>query len=263
MVINGKKLTIVFFLNKDVKSRKAKVENILLYPLYVRVSYNRRNTKFAIGNSWYAESVEEDLNDNEVLITIKGIIEKIVAYEAKNIGDRYEIKGLGKRLGTYFSNLLNAMYLSLNNTLNKEVGKTMAYIQFQEWNTLPLKQKVDEGVRFLKNKVSNNLSNHIILIYLLEEFAPQMFVYAWLMNDDRNIFLQRVKKKFAAARASGEKLVLGYIPVEGLDKDKGLQEFASVIDNVCKGLLNIGYTDKPDFRGVDIDLLAGKAKVRK
>ncbi|UII32825.1 hypothetical protein LVD17_03130 [Fulvivirga ulvae] len=106
-----KKVTIKHFLNKSLGPGP-------VHPLYIMVTYNRKNTQF-----------KSRINDD--FIHIEGthtthkidherrIIRAIVEHEINLHGDNYEVKGLGNKYETYGTPLLTALSEYLKHQLGE------------------------------------------------------------------------------------------------------------------------------------------------
>ena len=99
MKILEKKLNIVFYLNEDLKAiRFYDGEKVLcLYPVYVRVTYNRITTRFVYGNVWYPLIKSHHINQDPFFLKQKNLIEMFVQEEIDMYGDKYRITGIGSR----------------------------------------------------------------------------------------------------------------------------------------------------------------------
>lgn len=263
MVIDGKKLTVKFFLNKEVKGKRINVGPNTKYPLYIRVTYNRSSTKFIAGNNWFDESVEADLEEMPTLKGVKSAIEKIVEYEVKNASGKYKIVGLGDRMKTYSSNLSDAINQSLLTVLSKEVGKSMPYIEYQNWTKIEFRGRVKKGLQFLGKDLPNNIKTHAVLADLLDKLGKSISVFGWIMSDERLSFIERLRK--IGSLYSEEKsipLAFDYIPMIGLDKEEGIQEIVSLLNDVCSQLLQIKYTSFIEAKSISYDDVEKAFKVK-
>ena len=108
-----KKITVVYFLNKSVKP---KIENNkTLYPLYLRITYNRVSTKVKVlgvnGNEVLLEEKYDLLEYSDLEVLLKSsynffycdpaMISKIIQKEISFFKDRFTLKGFGKTIGYY------------------------------------------------------------------------------------------------------------------------------------------------------------------
>lgn len=106
---NKKKVTIKHFLNKSVTGFGA------YHPLYVMVTYNRRNTQFKSVVTSPFQSLDEAKKDFHWQLTNEErIIKMLVEYEARRLEEKFEIKGIGNKYGLYRTLLIEI----LNNYLN-------------------------------------------------------------------------------------------------------------------------------------------------
>lgn len=254
MVINGKKLTVKFFLNKEVKGKQVNIEGIIQYPLYVRVTYNRSTTKFIAGNNWFPEFEESHLEENPTLQGVKSAIEKIVEYEVKNSTGDYKIAGLGDRVKTYSSNILEALNRSLIVSLENELGKVMPYVEFKEWEELPFPTKVKKGVSYLGKSLSNSIKSQATLAALLGAMGSSLSVYSWIMTKVRFQFIDKLRKVGKEAAKKKEiPEAFEAIPILGLDKEEGIMEVVNLIDSVCSQLLSLKYSSFVEAKSISYD----------
>lgn len=116
-----KKITVKFFLNEAVEPLKGE-ERKSYYPLYVQVTYNRKNMQF---KSKYSEYYD-DLKDVKpsLLEFEERVIKSIVAYEAGKTKGEYDLKGLKKKYDVYSISILEALEHYLKPKLRLVVLKT-------------------------------------------------------------------------------------------------------------------------------------------
>ena len=86
-----KKITVKFFLNKNVEPILG-LGDELLYPVYLQVTYNRRNTQLRSGYMFMYPSLDKVPQDK--LDFEQELIERIIRYEVNRLGDKFELKGL-------------------------------------------------------------------------------------------------------------------------------------------------------------------------
>lgn len=113
------KIGVRFFLNKKVEQGIAPVDKKLSkYPIYVQVTYNRKNTQFRVELDFVTEEEFNASLDHIDLFEIRHTIEKVIEYEVLTKGDKFQLKGLGKRIEKYNSKLLNVLFSSVNKQLH-------------------------------------------------------------------------------------------------------------------------------------------------
>ncbi len=106
-----KKITVNFFLNKNVQpdsivdGKTGKEKDA--YPLYISVTYNRKNMQFKSNYGLFysdLKSVEAGLLELE-----ENLINKIIRFEHSSGDDDYEMKGLSKRYSIYANSLITIL----------------------------------------------------------------------------------------------------------------------------------------------------------
>lgn len=263
MVINGKKLTIKFFLNKDVKGKHFEFGGVSQYPLYVRVTFNRATTNFIVGNNWFSEMYEKDLEDIPELKEVKKTIGKIVQYEVRNSVGDYRVRGLGDRIRTYYSNIYEAIQKSLLNILTKELGSILSYNEFKQWQKLEFIEKVSKGFTFLGDQATRNLQLQAVLANVIGGIAQSYSVYQWVMTSSRFEFIEKAKKIWGdKSQKTKYMLAFGVIPVEGLSSEEGRQEMVRLIDDLCSQLLSLKYTSFVETESISYDEIGKVLQVK-
>lgn len=116
-----KKITVKFFLNEAVEPVRGEGKK-KYYPLYVQVTYNRKNMQFKSKYSEYYESLDEV--KSSLLQFEETVIKTIVSYEAANVKGEYNLKGLKKKYEVYSTSILEALEHYLKPKLRLAVLKT-------------------------------------------------------------------------------------------------------------------------------------------
>ncbi len=116
-----KKITVKFFLNEAVEPviGEGKKKH---YPLYVQVTYNRKNMQFKSKYSEYYGSLDEV--KPSLLRFEEKVIKSIVSYEVVNITGEYDLKGLKKKYEVYSTSILEVLEHYLKPKLRLAVLKT-------------------------------------------------------------------------------------------------------------------------------------------
>ena len=116
-----KKITIKFFLNRLLEPVSHEQKQAY-YPLYIQVSYNRKNMQL---KSMYGEyyndlkEVQRGLMDFE-----ERVIRKIITHEAGQTLNDYELKGLKRKFEVYSMSILYALERYLKPKLRTAIMKT-------------------------------------------------------------------------------------------------------------------------------------------
>lgn len=116
-----KKITVKFFLNEAVDPVKGE-ERKRYYPLYVQVTYNRKNMQF---KSRYSEYYEHLKDVKPTLLAFEErVISGIISYEAGKAKGEYDLKGLKKKYDVYSISILEVLETYLKPKLRLAVLKT-------------------------------------------------------------------------------------------------------------------------------------------
>ena len=116
-----KKVTVKFFLNKAVDPVLGEKRE-KHYPLYVQVTYNRKNLQFRSYYGEYYNALEEV--KPALLRFEEKIIHRIISYEAGATKSEYELKGLKRKYSVYSMSVLSAVEAYLKPKLRLSVLKT-------------------------------------------------------------------------------------------------------------------------------------------
>jgi len=125
-----RKISVTFFLNKNVKPDSGSVfpfqPEIKRYPLYLQVTYNRRNTQFrsfyrchfAILEQAFASKEEKEHRKYE-----ESLIKKVIEYEIKHLGKDFQLKGISDRYLDYSDSIINSIDKYFRNIIYDAVAK--------------------------------------------------------------------------------------------------------------------------------------------
>ncbi len=96
-----KKITVKFFLNTflhEIALPNGKMGK----PLYVQITYERRNTQIKCSYAGYYESYEVVKKDHSDILAFEDrLLRKSVQYELDQKGEEFQLHGLGKKYDTY------------------------------------------------------------------------------------------------------------------------------------------------------------------
>ncbi len=97
------KITVRYFLNQKVKpTRIPLLRDSDLYPLYIQVTYNRKNTQFRSFHMGNYVNLEDAINqDGDRLDYEKELIRKVIEYEIKTKNENFQLKGMKDRYIKY------------------------------------------------------------------------------------------------------------------------------------------------------------------
>jgi len=134
--MSKKKVSIKLYLNDKVKPHK--VAGIEHYPVYVRVTYDRKNTMFKLADKdGGGVTISKNLQNIDEYLTLENFFEKhsyfpdfqsLLAYELELVGeDNFQVKGFGDRVqNIYLQPVYSVLKLNdiffdlLNGYLNEE-----------------------------------------------------------------------------------------------------------------------------------------------
>jgi hypothetical protein len=116
-----KKITVKFFLNEAVEPIMGESKK-KHYPLYVQVTYNRKNMQFKSKYSEYYESLH---GVKPSLLTFEEkVIKSVINYEIGKVKADYDLKGLKRKYEVYSVSILEAVEHYLKPKLRTSVFKT-------------------------------------------------------------------------------------------------------------------------------------------
>lgn len=120
-----KKITVKFFLNKLLDAATGD-KGQKYYPLYIQVTYNRKNMQLKSKYGEYYEKIDD---------VKKGLMEfeekmlcKVIRYESSHITDDYDLKGLKRKYEVYSGSVPEALENYLKPKLRLTVLKTKDWL---------------------------------------------------------------------------------------------------------------------------------------
>ena len=213
------KINIKFYANTELKPFI--LGDVELFPLYVRVGYRRKNTKFKFMPELF---VQDELTDNidswitlmtndkfdlrkEINLTYN-IIEGIIRYEEEKLGDDFKLKGLGDRIKIYKVSLIRTLEDGLTSTFQLFSRSVLTVNQFEQIKSLQFADATAElSKRYGQSIIDKILFHKIGRITSISMLTPQMFnftfvsalanktksedisVYDWLIKGKRQEYL--------------------------------------------------------------------------
>jgi len=209
-VIMDKKVTIKYFLNEDLSPAVYYTEEgieLNLFPLYVRVTYNRQSTRFKFSPSIHIEQnadIEEFFKERKIefLLTEKEeIIERLIRYEANSYGEKFTLKGLGNRLLFYETSVIDFL---LN--IGEDFERLDELVKESKFDYLIGKPSnnpyVKLGIAYLtlgKEPLINNFSSileKMITASITYYVKVKMNVFDWLIRNNKNDVIQYARTGF-------------------------------------------------------------------
>ena len=262
-----KKISIKFYLNKNLKGRVLTDDlGNKSYPLYIRVTYDRKNTTFkyvtpfAQGGTSVSEIFEDDINDFQKFPIHKlyvDFLEKIIRQEIKKRGDKFSIKGINDRLLLHYTESVNRV---LDNILNAELMEILRKsLTYNKYSIVDEKKDFWERYRTCLQWTDEiNFSNDFVKLlyaYLIvtdfyykieKEKAPVTYItpFGWLTSGShKKVFIQYYDSLIEFYKKKGEKWFnfLGIMKVDVLFMEKMKNGIINFIDDVANRMLQ-GYT---------------------
>jgi hypothetical protein len=123
------KISVTYFLNKNVRPEPSHPMFPLSerFPLYIQVTYNRRNTQFRSFYHGFYSSIEDAYfgkENREHREYEESLIKKVVEYEAKHFGKEFKLKGLKDRYNNYSANIFSPIDKYFRDLIYNAVIKT-------------------------------------------------------------------------------------------------------------------------------------------
>ena len=178
-----KTITIKHFVNFDVKPKM--VDGDEFYPVYTQIVYNRKNTKFKTKISGDPILVKKELelkdsnylNKSNDILNQNDKIETIIRYEESILNDSFSLKGIGNRLVTYNSPIIN-IYKELykNSSVEKYLKSVLTYDDYTYWDNLEDINSQIEQIYYYDFKTGGNY-NGLILSGMPKKIKEQLELY--------------------------------------------------------------------------------------
>ncbi|MCB9298833.1 MAG: site-specific integrase [Lewinellaceae bacterium] len=126
LMAREKKIKFTYYLNEGLKPVHDGDE--VRFHVYVRISYDRVNTRFpfyveghgSVTRDQFEQFFEGKTNDavNSQIEEFEETLTKIIRFEAKQVGDKYSISGIAKRLYHYHQNMSRELEKHLQQQLH-------------------------------------------------------------------------------------------------------------------------------------------------
>ena len=248
-----KTISIKFFLNKDVKVQESEIDGAALYPVYVRVTYNRRNTKFRIQEWWYKEEFEGHLEELPEFKDTKVIIEQIVRFESDTLGEKYSVRGLADRYCVYTSRISKLLEHALILNISQELGNILTFNEFSSWQKLELGEKISYGLNKLKPEIPIGIYR-LSLLFALVGHKTEATIFDWVIGDLRKGFLIHLDDLIKLSKKE-EKDIYAFdiIPLDMRDPELVKKVIPELIDSFCSEVLSKSYSESFNIGSISID----------
>jgi hypothetical protein len=242
-----KKVSTTFYIHEGIKPVIGD-NGEELFPVYVRVNYNRNNTQFRMLGPLFPKEASSSLQDQEYVKVLGDVIEKIVEHEARKYGDRHTLKGLNKRVRTYLSNF----YVPLKGGLIRKLGEILkgllAYNDFIVWSNKKFEDQLGDAFDYITHQKPEAWDKIVILqvcaLAVLYKHQEKCTVASWLLLGLEQIVKTEIK---ALDSSPGTTIVFERIPVIDMLDDQSIRFIFLTIDKACFELLNAGYIEPSLF----------------
>lgn len=116
-----KKITVKFFLNHAVEAARGE-KGQKLYPLYIQVTYNRKNMQFRSKYGLFYKNLKEV--PSELMSFEEKVLTTLIRHEAKESVADYELKGLKRKYEVYSTSVYQTLEEHLKPRLRLAILKT-------------------------------------------------------------------------------------------------------------------------------------------
>jgi hypothetical protein len=239
-----KKVSTTFYLHEGIKPVIGD-NGEELFPVYVRVNYNRNNTQFRyIGGPLLPVEASITIQDRSFVKVIGDLIERIVEFEAEKYGDKYTLKGLNKRFVTYVSNFYEPLKKGLLTKLGEVLKGLLAYNDFIVWSNKKFEDQLGDAFDYITHQKPEAWDKIVILqvsaLAALYNHQEKCIVAGWLFFNLENTVKMEMRNLDSLP---GTTMVFERIPVVDMLDDQSIRFIFLTIDKVCFELLNAGYVD--------------------
>jgi len=189
-----KKITVAFFLNKNVRpdpyTRSPLLSGKELYPLYIQVTYNRRNTQFRSTYHKSYSNIKEIYSTKEEIDHRKyeeSLIKRVIEYEVMSQGKNFNLKGLNDRYLNYSANIFNPIDKYFRDLIYSAVEKTDS-----EFSKILDPYNLEQVSFFIYYKAASKLINDLdkkLPSDFLEEMNMGLEFLKWVESQDNLIEL--------------------------------------------------------------------------
>lgn len=245
-----KKITVKPFLNKSINSKSISIDSSEFYPLYCQVIYDKRTTRFQLGNNWFAAELEDDLLASSDVQKLIEIISKIVRYEAKR-NDQFTIKGIGDRFKSYCSKLETVTVLLLVNEISTALSEKVTHSVYTEWDSKSTTEKIQSGLRMLHGDGPESMGRLLNLGVVVKELDMfNLSLYDWLLGKHRKKAIEKIATYAEQAGDSDIRIEDGSGITYELDYPFNASNIIRDFDQVAHIIIDRGINFVPSFDSV-------------
>jgi hypothetical protein len=273
-----RKVNIKFYANNELKPSVR--DETKFFPLYVRVGYRRKNTKFKFTPQFFIP--EEDTDNLEDWINLisntkfnlkkaiqltQNMVEGLIRYEEEKLGDKFELKGLGDRLRVYKISLVGKLSEILVNNFRYFAKNVLTVNQYESIENLQFTgavTKLTENYgaetvnKILFYKTESGISSEILFpqmlnLTLVSKFAHSkqinsLSVYDWLVNGYKQEYLTFITDFANQIKDDDDFKVIELVGNFLIHKEQFLsvnfeQQVSIGIEGIVNNLMNNAYGD--------------------
>jgi hypothetical protein len=194
-----KKITVKPLLNQEVKGRQESPLEAARYPLYIEISYNRKYTKFPLGDNWFPISDAEEIKKNPSILKALEAIKKIIRYEVEK-DPSFTVTGVTKKIKSYLSPFQLCMLMLLLQHIGIELRKEVPASKLDSWEKLDPGKKIFEGLVMLGDDVHFLINDLLSIFQLLNLMRYDESILSWLIYTDKNQKLKLISKALKQAK---------------------------------------------------------------
>lgn len=191
-----KKVSIKYYINTTIAPIKS--EGIELFPLYARITYDRKTTRFKVvdieGHQMLLDPKKAKISE---LVNDLYSIENLIQYEVDLLGDKFEIKGISKRIEHIYTEPLVEHIRGLRSFID-----FMTYSKEKNWT--PLENIYDPNLLYyigkydtpnLFDSLPDDVKENLVLETLLWQFAGEnqdnflkLYTFHWITGNLKEKF---------------------------------------------------------------------------
>lgn len=227
-----KKISIKFFLNKNLKPLI--INDIKTYPVYIRVTYNRKSTTFKFETSEYPDGLylelkqEKNFEDAKIypqFLAFEKVIETLVEKEVRRKKDRFDVKGIGDKIFTYYGEAISDI---LSDGVDKEMQDILKdKLTYNEYIELMKIEDFGERLILASEKLDNKNTSFdasfwglVVMEFFISEFVNSLpnhtttTPFDWFEGNLRPLFMKFYDKKIKKLKNSNSNYtVYGFLDV--------------------------------------------------
>lgn len=282
-----KKITIKYFLNETINPAVYYVEpnkRLLLYPVYVRVVYNRKSTRFKFLPSIHLEvgsDIEESFKKKNIYHLIErnnNLISRVIYYEIEEFEDDFSLKGFGSRYYAFSESLLNYFirsdddFMDLDEVVKKRRENTITFSRNLDNPLiqigLDLKMLSNEDA--FSNRFPYLLKKYVLLSFIFISSPKEIYnIHDWIFTEHKEQVESslRTLNKYKSIKLFNmykkSKIIDLLMPEQQHElkyNEEEIQQIENAANMFGKGFLSITDSDIDDFMDYMNNLLESRRK---